>query len=96
MRSSLYAILLLTSVGLSWILMQWLSPPGESPKLAENNHRDGYMLNVTLRYFDQNGELDSELQSPKVEHYPIDDKMVIQKPKMTYFNPKGKNNEKNI
>ena len=66
-----------------WIYERSLRPLEEQAEMAIPDDIDSFLTNVHYRSLDASGQLDFELRTPRLEHYPRGDISRFQTPSMT-------------
>jgi lipopolysaccharide export system protein LptC len=84
-------LLVLSIAGLSiWLLGTQKEQPKEARRAMQTNP-DAYMEGVVSRVMDKEGRLRYELHTPRMVHYPLDDRTEIDRPHLTLFRPDERN-----
>jgi LPS export ABC transporter protein LptC len=88
MKSRLLIFVIIFGIGalaLGWVYESSLRPQEEKVKLVIPDDIDYFLTNVNYRTLDANGELDFQLLSPRLEHYPHNDVSNIEMPSMQIY-----------
>ncbi|MCH9644929.1 MAG: LPS export ABC transporter periplasmic protein LptC [Gammaproteobacteria bacterium] len=80
--SSLWIILFI-------VLIVLLFRQNQYQRTTTKNTVDSITTNVTYHEYDANGQLASIIKSPKVTHYPLNNRSHFIQPRMVFFNANG-------
>lgn len=89
-------ILLASLAALSFWLKEIVENNLTQPNSIKQHIPDSYAYDVSASYFDKNGELNYRLNSPEVKHYPDDDSVFINEPKLYSYKNKDNITQTNL
>jgi LPS export ABC transporter protein LptC len=75
----------IAAIAVGWVYESNLRPQEKKAKLAIPDDIDYFLTNMNYRALDADGELDFQLHSPRLEHYPHNDVSNIEIPSMQVF-----------
>ncbi len=82
-KNAVLSIALLAALASSWWLMQsFFIQHSLVPAQHEAESPDGFMTQVHYTHYDENGEIQSKLYSPKIIHYNENDRAQLEKPSL--------------
>jgi lipopolysaccharide export system protein LptC len=88
MKSRLLLLLLFLGFGaiaIGWVFESSEQSPQEKASLLIPDDIDYFLTNMHYREMNAKGELDFEFQSPRLEHYPLNDVSSIEQPSMQIY-----------
>jgi lipopolysaccharide export system protein LptC len=79
----------LLALGTYWLARSTPSAPRASAQRAPTHDPDYFLRGFSVKTFDPNGRLKSELNGAEAHHYPDTDTMEIAQPRMRSYTEKG-------
>ena len=92
MKSRLLLLVLFlgcAAVAFGWIYESSVKPEQETARLLFPDDIDYFLTNLHYRELNDDGRLDFEFRSPRLEHYPLGDVSKMQVPSMRIESPSG-------
>jgi lipopolysaccharide export system protein LptC len=92
MKIRLLVVIAVVGVGavvIGWIYESRLRPPVEAQELEVPDNIDYFLANLNYRAIDEDGRLEYEFRSPRLEHYPRDDVSRIELPSVDIYGNDG-------
>ena len=79
------AVFGIAAIAIGWVYESNLSPKQEKKQSTIPDDIDYFLTNMTYRMLNAEGELDFQLHSPRLEHYPHNDVSSIELPSMQVY-----------
>ena len=92
MKSRLIFLIVFLGIGavaVGWVYESRLRPVLEKTSLLIPDDIDYFLTNMQYRELDSDGEIAFQFQTPRLEHYPLDDVSNIERPSMRIFTETG-------
>ena len=88
MKSRLLLLMLflgVVAIAVGWVYQSTVVPVVEKEARLIRDDIDYFLTNVHYRELDSDGEVSFQFQSPRLEHYPLNDVSSIEQPSMRIF-----------
>lgn len=92
MKSRLLLLVLFLGLGaiaVGWVYESSLRPVVERARLPIPDDIDYFLTNMRYRQTNAQGELEFQFESPRLEHYPLNDVSSIEQPSMQIYDEKN-------
>ena len=76
---------MIAAIAVGWVYESNLRPKEQKARLAIPDDIDYFLTNINYRSLDADGELDFQMFSPRLEHYPHNDVSSIEIPSMQIY-----------